>query len=135
MALRILSKSGDEFLKEDASGQVYYLVLYRDSEKVAFIDDPIKNGKTEITQITPGNYTLGTSTGLLLWQKKLKEDDLFIGKSSKKDGKFRMAADTGINSPNASITDDVANGLFAIKVFPGFNVGRIEIISNSTEGN
>ena len=135
MALQILSRDVGEYKDEGIPEVAGYLVFHKDGKGLAAIDSPVKDGRFEIEQITPGNYTLGTSTGLLLWQKKLKEDDLFIGKSSKKDGKFRMAADTGIDSPNASITDDVANGSFTIKVFPGFNAGRIEIIFNSTEGN
>ena len=135
MALQILSGGVGEFKDEDISEMAGYLVLCKDEKKLAVIDCPVKDGKFEIEQITPGNYTLGTPTGLLLWRRKLNEDDLFIGKSSKKDGKFRMAADTGTDGLNVSMTEDLANGLFTLKVFPGFNAGRIEIIFNSTEGN
>ena len=135
MALQTLSGDVGESKDKCVSEVAGYLVLRKDGKELTAIDSPVKDGKFEIEQITPGNYTLGTSTGLLLWQKKLKEDDLFIGKSSKKEGKFRMAADTGSDSFNVSMTEDLANGSLTIKVFPGFNAGRIEIILNSTEGN
>ena len=95
----------------------------------------IKDGKVEITRITPAVYSLKYSTGLLLWQENLTQQVLLISKSSKKDGRFRMAADSGQGKPVASLTEELANGEILLNIYAGLVTGRIEIISNLAGDN
>jgi hypothetical protein len=110
---------------------VFCLILYKDDEEFAVIDYPLKDGRFEFAHILPAVYTLKTSTGLLLWQKRLKQKDLFIGKSSQKDGRFRMAADSGDGGSVGSLVEELADGTMTLSVYAGFEDGRIELISET----
>lgn len=133
-SLRILSGDVGVIDHGDVTEAAFGLVLYKDDQEFAVIDYPIKNGRFEIGHISPALYSLKSSTGLLLWQKKINQQDLLIGKSAKKKGKFKMAADSGTVKPVASLAEEIANGAMTLNVYTGFDAGRIEIISN-TKGN
>ena len=115
----------------DITEAVFCLILYKDDEEFAVIDYPLKDGRFEIAHILPAVYTLKTSTGLLLWQKRLKQKDLFIGKSSQKDGRFRMAADSGDGGSVGSLVEELADGTMTLSIYAGFEDGRIELISET----
>ena len=127
--------SGDIGICEVGEDLDFSLILYKDNEQRVVIDYPLKEGRFEIDHITPADYALKTSTGLLLWQKRLTQQDLLISKSSQKEGKFRMAADSGKGRSVVSFTEELANGEIILNVYPGFEAGRIEIVSNMPGNN
>lgn len=127
--------SGDFGISDVGEALDFSLIFYKENEQRIVIDYPLKEGAFEIDHITPADYALKTSTGLLLWQKRLTQQNLLISKSSQKDGKFRMAADSGEGKSAASLTEKLANDEILLNVYPGFEAGRIEIVSNLPGNN
>jgi len=130
-ALRILNGDMGCVDPGDMAEAAFGLILYQDGQEFAAVDYPIKDGSVEIRRITPAVYSLKTVTGLLLWQKRLKQQNLLISKSSQKDGRFKMAADSGQDKPVALLAEELANGAMTLNVYAGFEAGRIEIVAKS----
>jgi len=131
--MRLLS--GDIGVSDVGEVLDFSFILYKDNEQLVAIEYPLKDGRFEVNHITPGNYALNTSTGLLLWKKTLDQQDLLISKSSQKSGKLRMAADSGEGKSIASFTEKFANGEISLNVYAGFETGRIEITFNLPGNN
>jgi len=130
--------SGDMFavdIADTVKAVEFNLIFYKDNQQLAVIDYPLSGSSFEINNITPADYRLMTSTGVVLWQRRLTPQDMLIIKSFGRGGRFRMVADSGDGNPAASLTEELAGGEITLNVYAGVDAGRIEIISNLAGGN
>lgn len=79
-----------------------------------------------IKGVTPGNYIIKLSTGLLIWQGQINDKQLIWKKAFPKE-KVKAAAETKVIGQKSSVTEPLLNGELILEVFPGLESGAIQI--------
>jgi phenylpyruvate tautomerase PptA (4-oxalocrotonate tautomerase family) len=98
--------------------------LYKEGSKVS--SKPIEKYSTEIIfkEIKPGHYSINLSNGRMLWESEITKreiiwDDAFPGVS------YPMAADSGEEKIQPTISKELVVGEIALSIFPGLETGMI----------
>lgn len=98
--------------------------LYKEGSKVS--SKPIEKYSTEIIfkEIEPGHYSINLSNGRMLWESEITKreiiwDDAFPGVS------YPMAADSGEEKIQPTISKELVVGEIALSIFPGLETGML----------
>ena len=83
--------------------------------------------------IVPGMYRLVLETGWVLWEGRLRTEDL-IWSSAHPESPFRMAADTGRRADVPTREIPLLDGAVLLRVYAGLEAGWLEIDRTGVEG-
>jgi hypothetical protein len=86
-----------------------------------------------IKGVTPGNYVIKLSTGLLIWQGDLSDKQLIWKKAFPKE-KLKAAAETKIIGQKSSFAEPLLERELLLEVFPGLESGAIQLTIRKTNG-
>ena len=104
---------------------VIEIEIIRDNETIA--SKPLAQTEIMIKGITPGLYQIGLSTGMLLWEGQLAEEDL-IWSSAFPERDLPMAAETELSDWEPTKIISILDGEIVIHIFAGLESGEIKII-------
>ena len=101
------------------------LVIFRNNRiiKALTLD---KKSNYRIGKIIAGTYTVKLSTGRVLWEGRLTENDLLIEMNGK-DENVRLAADSEKSQPVPSRSIKLLAGMVILRIFAGFKAGTMQI--------
>lgn len=105
-----------------------HLELHRDDGEVLYeLPASGEQGKALFEDVAPGAYELRSSLGRRLWHGELGEAEL-VWASAFPGQPLRAAADTSGRAPHPSKEAILANGEMTLRVFPGIERGRVEVL-------
>ncbi|MBC8469726.1 MAG: hypothetical protein ISS77_02540 [Phycisphaerae bacterium] len=85
-----------------------------------------KKSNYRIGKIIAGTYTVKLSTGRVLWEGRLTENDLLIEMDGK-DENIRLAADSEKSQPVPPRSIKLLDGMVILRIFAGFKAGTLQI--------
>lgn len=80
----------------------------------------------KIIRATPGSYSFQLSTGRMLWEGSLSQQDLLL-LSAYPNRDLKLAADTDDSKPEATREIQLLDGEILVRTYPGIEHGIIEI--------
>jgi hypothetical protein len=98
----------------------------RDGASVGSISLSPAETRGSVGGILPGLYTIRTSTGRVIWEEPIDEDDVVWAKACKGEP-LPLAAATGGAQRACSRKETLLNGEAVLCIFPGVEFGEIEI--------
>jgi hypothetical protein len=117
--------SAQEMESEGLSGQIKIIVT-KNGNAIGSMPAKPSAFVQNISNVTPGHYDIMLSTGRLIWQGYLKEEDLFWS-SAFPEQAFDLAADTGESVKRITKEVKTLDGEITIRVYPGIESGHIEV--------
>jgi len=123
---RALSKEVQQLQKPFDKFQISVL---RDDQPVGTVSLTAQNNTQVISQLVPGFYKLMLSTGWLLWEGSLGDNDLQWAKAHAGQP-FKMAADSGETKAKPTKTIPILEGELQLNIFAGVETGSLEIKLN-----
>lgn len=100
--------------------------VLRDDQPVGTVSLTEQDNTQAVDHLVPGLYKLMLSTGRLLWEGALGEQDLLWAKAHAGQP-FKMAADSGDAKPAPAKSISILKGELQLNVFAGVESGSLEI--------
>ena len=118
-------KSYSQILSIANQGLDRKLIIFRDNIIVETLTLD-KKSNYRIGKIIAGTYTVKLSTGRVLWEDRLAENDLLI-EMNDKDENLRLAADSEKSQPVPSRLIKLLDDMVILRIFAGFKAGTMQI--------
>ncbi|MFH1742657.1 MAG: hypothetical protein ABIH23_26935 [bacterium] len=115
------------------SSQYPVIEVMRDNDLVGLVAFDVLPASGEITRLVPGEYVVRFDSGRIIWKGTLEAKHLrwaaaYPGRP------LRMAAKTGETTGPATLDESLLGGEIHLRIFPGVEVGRMEItVTKSAE--
>ena len=103
--------------------------VLRDDQPVGAVSLTQKKNNLAVSQLAPGFYKLMLSTGRLLWEGALGDEDLLWARAHAGQP-FKMAADSGEGKTKPAKTLSLLEGELRLNIFAGVETGSLEIKLN-----
>ena len=103
--------------------------VLRDDQSVGTVSLTEQDNIQAVGHLIPGFYKLMLSTGRLLWEGALDEQDLLWAKAHAGQP-FKMAADSGQTKAKPAKTIPILQGEILLNIFAGVETGSLEIKLN-----
>ena len=103
--------------------------VLRDDRPIDTVSLTEQQNSQTVSQLVPGFYKFVLSTGRLLWEGALGEQDLLWAKAHAGQP-FKMAADSGDAKGKPAKTISILEGELQLNIFAGIETGSLEIKLN-----
>ncbi|MBI4659763.1 MAG: hypothetical protein HY735_13060 [Verrucomicrobia bacterium] len=100
------------------------ILLFREEALIASLS--LLSGRDTATGLRPGTYTLMLSTGRVLWQGELSQEQVLWDKAFP-DESLPLAADTGTDQDHSTVRQSLLDGEILMSVCPGLGAGSVQI--------
>ena len=105
------------------------IMVLRDEQPIGTVSLTEQDNTRVIDKLIPGAYKIMLSTGRLLWEGLLADNDLLWSRAFAGEP-FKMAADSGGIKGKAAKTITLLEGEILLNVFAGVETGSLEIKMN-----
>lgn len=109
-----------------ATPQLNGLVIEKEGEPVKDVLLPALPAVVRLAGVRPGFYQVRLSTGRVLWEEVLTDEDLLWSRAFPGQA-LKLAADTGADRVWASREFRLLDGEVVVRVCPGLEAGHVEI--------
>jgi len=117
------------FSSED---HVFQIEIEKDGHSIGVFEFNKESNRILIKEISKGAYSIKLSTGRLLWEGKLREEDLIWTKAFPKEG-LPAAAETEPIHQRPTLTESLLEGEIVMEVYPWLKSGIILLSLGKTK--
>ena len=107
------------------SRHTFHIIVEKDDSILKTLEFSFEGGSTVLKDIHPGNYRFTLAGGLVIWEERLTEADVFLHKAPGES--LKMSADTEGAEPQPSRVESPLGGAVELSLDPGIHAGSIKI--------